>query len=104
MREALHTLGSQGRNVSARADMDRVLQLPGDLRSNGTHGKAVFACSAQNIWREYDVPASLPATQLFVDRHFRLKPIAQLLGATPLLGVVLLDRHRAEFSIFGSAS
>ena len=96
VREALHTLESQGRNVSARADMDRILQLAGDLRSNGTHGKAVFACSAQNIWREYDVPASLPATQLFVDRHFRLKPIAQLLGATPLLGVVLLDRHRAR--------
>ncbi len=96
VREALHTLESQGRNVSARADMDRILQLAGDLRSNGKHGKAVFACSAQNIWREYDVPASLPATQLFVDRHFRLKPIAQLLGATPLLGVVLLDRHRAR--------
>ena len=95
-REALRTLESQGRNESARADMDRILHLAGDLRSNGTHGKAVFACSAQNLWREYEVPANLPATQLFVDRHFHLKPIAQLLGATPLLGVVLVDRHRAR--------
>lgn len=95
-REALRSLESKGRNESARADMDRILNLAGDLRSNGTHGKAVFACSAHNLWREYDVPANLPGTQLFVDRHFHLKPIAQLLGATPLLGVVLIDRHRAR--------
>jgi len=80
----------------ARADLDRILRLSGELRSNGTHGKAVFACAAQNIWREYDVPASLPGTQLFVDRHFHLKPLAYLLGAFPLLGVVLVDRHRAR--------
>jgi peptide subunit release factor 1 (eRF1) len=81
---------------AARADMDRILRLSGELRSNGTHGKAVFACAAQNLWREYDLPASLPSTQLFVDRHFHLKPIAHLLGASPLLGVVLVDRHRAR--------
>ena len=95
-REALRSLESQGRKECARADMDRILHLSGELRSNGTHGKAVFACAAQNIWREYDVPASLPGTQLFVDRHFHLKPIAHLLGALPLLGVVLVDRHRAR--------
>jgi peptide subunit release factor 1 (eRF1) len=95
-REALHGLESQGRKDCARADMDRILRLSGELRSNGTQGKAVFACAAKNIWREYDVPPSLPGTQLFVDRHFHLKPIAHLLGATPLLGIVLVDRHRAR--------
>jgi hypothetical protein len=29
------------------------------LRGNGTHAKAVFACSAQGFWREYDLPAQL---------------------------------------------
>ncbi|HEY3618899.1 MAG TPA: host attachment protein [Candidatus Sulfotelmatobacter sp.] len=95
-REALHGLESQGRRDCARADMERILRLSGELRSNGTQGKAVFACAAKNIWREYDVPPSLPGTQLFVDRHFHLKPIAHLLGATPLLGIVLVDRHRAR--------
>ena len=80
----------------ARADLDRILRVASELRSNGTHGKAVFTCSAQTFWREYDLPASLPGTQLFVDRHFHLKPIAHLLGASPLLGVVLVDRHRAR--------
>jgi peptide subunit release factor 1 (eRF1) len=106
VREALRSLESKGaagkekeskeRKDCARADLDRILRLSGELRSNGTHGKAVFACSAQNLWREYDLPASLPATQLFVDRRFHLKPIAHLLGASPLLGVVLVDRHRAR--------
>jgi peptide subunit release factor 1 (eRF1) len=95
-REALRSLENKGKKDCARADMDRILRLSGDLRSNGTHGKAVFACAAQNIWREYDLPASLPGTELFVDRHFHLKPIAHLLGAFPLLGVVLVDRHRAR--------
>src|SRR5579863_3931877 len=79
VREALRNLESKGsagkgkeskdKKECARADLDRILRLSGELRSNGTHGKAVFACSAQNLWREYDLPASLPATQLFVDRH-----------------------------------
>src|ERR1700684_4607401 len=63
-REALRSLEKQGSKESARAEIDRILQLSSELRSNGTHGKAVFACSAQNIWHEYDVPASLPGTQL----------------------------------------
>jgi peptide chain release factor subunit 1 len=79
-----------------RADLERVLRLSGELRSNGTHAKAIFACAAQNLWQEYDLPPSLPGTRLFVDHHFHLKPIAHLLGAFPRLGVVLVDRHRAR--------
>ena len=37
----------------------------------------------KDFWREYEVPANLPGTQLFVDRHFHLKPLAHLLGASP---------------------
>jgi peptide subunit release factor 1 (eRF1) len=96
-REAQQNLETKGRRDCARADLDRIVRMAGELRSNGTHGKAVFACAAQNIWREYDLPPQLPATQLFIDRHFRLKPLAHLLGAFPRLGVVLVDRHRARF-------
>ncbi|MFZ0138469.1 MAG: hypothetical protein WAK89_15495 [Candidatus Sulfotelmatobacter sp.] len=86
---------------SARADLDRIVRLSQDLRGNGTHGhgaraKAVFACSAQGFWREYDLPAQLTGTQILVGRHFHLKPLAQLLGAFPSLGIVLVDRHRAR--------
>ena len=107
-REALRQLESKARgqrkgkgrekdqSESARADLDRIVRLSQDLRGNGAHAKAVFACSAQGFWREYDLPAQLSGTQLLVDRHFHLKPLAQLLGAFPSLGVVLVDRHRAR--------
>lgn len=97
VREALHRLEDKDKKENARADMDRILRLSADLRSNGTHAKAVFACAAHNFWREYDLPAVIASTQLAVDRHFHLKPLAQLLGAFPRLGVVLADRHRARF-------
>jgi peptide subunit release factor 1 (eRF1) len=95
-REAVRNMESKGKKDCARADIDRVLRMSGDLRSNGTHAKAVFACAAQNIWQEYDLSPNLAGTQLFVDRHFHLKPLAHLLGAVPLLGVVMVDRHRAR--------
>src|SRR5712671_7496963 len=87
---------TKDRCESARADLDRIVRLSQELRGNGAHAKAVFACSAQGFWREFDLPAHLSGTQLFVDRHFHLKPLAQLLGAFPSLGIVLLDRHRAR--------
>jgi peptide chain release factor subunit 1 len=99
-REAMRSLESRTDSKQARdstaADLDRILHFSADLRSNGTHAKAVFACAARNFWLEFDLPPTLSGTQLFVDRRFHLKPIAQLLGASPSLGVVLLDRHRAR--------
>jgi peptide subunit release factor 1 (eRF1) len=102
-REALRQLETKSKNKndkdkseSARADLDRIVRLSHDLRSQGARAKAVFACSAQGFWREYDLPAQLSSTQLSVNRHFHLKPLAQLLGAFPRIGVVLVDRHRAR--------
>ena len=104
-REALRQLEKrslEGKNKNkdkyepARADLDRIVRLSQQLRGNGAHAKAVFACSAQGFWREYDLPAHLSSTQLLVDRHFHLKPLAQLLGSFPSLGIVLMDRHRAR--------
>lgn len=102
-REALRQLESKSleskskdKCESARADLDRIVRLSQELRGNGARAKGVFACSAQGFWREYDLPAQLSGTQLLVNRHFHLKPLAQLLGAFSTLGIVLLDRHRAR--------
>ena len=95
-KEALHRFEAKGSRDCAREDIERIVQLSSELRSNGTHGKAVFACASKNIWQEFDLPALLGSTQLFVDRHFHLKPLARLLGASPLLAVVLIDKHRAR--------
>jgi peptide subunit release factor 1 (eRF1) len=81
---------------SIRTDLDRIVALSQELRGNGARAKAVFACGARDFWREYDLPAHLSGTQLLVNRHFHLKPLAQLLGAFTSLGIVLIDRHRAR--------
>jgi peptide chain release factor subunit 1 len=95
-REAMRALESKGKKDCARADIERIVRLSGDLRSNGTHAKAIFACADQNIWREFELPPTLGSTRIFVDRYFHLKPVAHLLGASPLMAVVMLDRHRAR--------
>ncbi len=95
-REAMRVLDSKGKKDCARSDIDRVVRMSGELRTNGTHARAVFACATKSVWREYELPAILGSTQIQVDRQFHLRPLAQLLGASPLLGVVLVDSHRAR--------
>jgi peptide subunit release factor 1 (eRF1) len=95
-RDAMRSLESKGQKEGVRAEIERIVRLAGELRSNGTHAKAVFACAKRNFWREYDLPPTLSGTQLFVDRHFHLRPVAHLLVASPLLAIVLVDRHRAR--------
>jgi len=99
-REAMRALETKGNKDTPRDDIERIVRMSTELRSNGTHAKAVFACAGQKIWREYELPATLGRTQIFIDRHFHLKPLAHLLGASPLLGIVLVDRHRARIFDF----
>jgi len=97
VRDALRESERQGKNGSARADLDRILTLAENLHGNQARGKAVFACSQQNFWREFDLPPQLGQTQLFVNRQFHLKPLAELLGAQPALWIAVVDRQRARF-------
>ncbi len=96
VKQALKSAATSGKNGSLHADLDRVLDLATNLRGNA-RGKAVFACSAQNFWREYELPPHLGATQIYLQPQFQLKPLAALLGAQPALCVVMLDRQRARF-------
>src|SRR5579863_3056149 len=95
VRHALQEAGKNGKN-GCRGDLDRILELAGSLHGNQSHAKAVFACGNQKFWREFDLPAQLPATELFVSWHFHLKPLAALLGAQPAVCVALVDRHKAR--------
>jgi peptide chain release factor subunit 1 len=97
VKRALTEAGKQGKNGCARADLDRILALAENLRGNQARAKAVFASNKNGFWREFDLPAKLPTTQIVVNRRFYLKPLAALLGAYPKLGVVLVDRQRGRF-------
>jgi len=96
VRTALRETQKSGKNGGARADLERILDLATKLPGSQVQAKAVFACGARNLWREFDLPPRLPGTQLAVNRRFHLKPIALLLGAQPQLAVVLVDGHRAR--------
>ena len=96
VKQALKSSAASGKNGSLHADLDRVLDLATNLRGNA-RGKAVFACSAQNFWKEYELPPHLGATQIYLQPQFQLKPLAALLGAQPALCVVMVDRQRARF-------
>jgi hypothetical protein len=95
VKQALKSAAASGKNGSLHADLDRVLDLATNLRGN-TRGRAVFACSAQNFWKEYELPPSLGGTHIYLESRFQLKPLAALLGAQPALCVAIVDRQRAR--------
>ena len=96
VKQALQSAVAQGKNGSVHADLDRVLEVATNLRGHA-RGKAVFACSAQNFWKEFDLPPALGTTRIYLQSQFQLKPLAALLGAQPALSVVVADRQRARF-------
>src|SRR5271169_964572 len=97
VRKALREAEKNGKDESARADLNRILELAEGLHGNQARAKAVFACGSRGIWREYDLPPQLSGTQLFVNQQFHLQPLARLLGAQPRLWVALTDRQKARF-------
>jgi peptide chain release factor subunit 1 len=96
VRSALRDAEQHGNSHCARTDLDRILEVASALKGNQARAKAIFACSAKNVWREFDLPAMVPRTQLVVNQRFYLKPLAALLGAQPTLCVALVDRQRAR--------
>ncbi len=96
VKQALKSAAASGKNGSLHADLDRVLDLATNLRGSA-RGRAVFACSAQNFWKEYELPPQLGGTHIYLQPRFQLKPLAALLGAQPALAVAVVDRQRARF-------
>ena len=96
VKQALQSTAAKGKNGSLHADLDRILDLATHLRGQA-RGKAVFACSAHNYWKEFDLPPHLGKTHIYLQPQFQLKPLARLLGAQPSLCVAVVDRQRARF-------
>jgi hypothetical protein len=81
---------------AARPDLQRILEVTEALRSNGRKGKAVFACAGLNYWREFDLPAGLPRTNLILNQRFHLKPLAAIFDGIQRACVALVDRTKAR--------
>jgi len=93
--ESLEKRGSRNGEHGLRTDLDRIASVGNQLRGNGAHSKAIFACSEQGIWREFNLPAQLPETRLDVNSHFHLKPLVELLSRAPRTCVAIVDREHA---------
>lgn len=96
VREALRRAEKNGNNTGLRADLKRIQELAGQLHGNHARGKAVFACSAQAIWREFDLPKRLKRTQLYVANRFHMRPLAAVAASVPRCCVAVVDRERAR--------
>jgi peptide subunit release factor 1 (eRF1) len=98
IREAVDSHSARGQrdhDQGLRADLDRIAAVGNQLRGNGAHSKAIFACSENNFWREFNLPAQLPETRLDVNSHFHLKPLVELLSRSPRTCVAVIDREHA---------
>ena len=96
VRTALHDAEKGGRNACARADLERISSFVETLNGNGGKAKAIFACADQKFWREFDLPAQLPKTQIVFNQRFHLKPLVAPFAQSRKVLVVLADRTKAR--------
>ncbi len=94
---ALREAEKKGGNLkSLQPDLQRILELAEAMRSDGRKARAVFACAGQGVWREFDLPARLPKTNLILNRRFHLKPLAAIFDGMQHACVALVDRAKAR--------
>jgi peptide subunit release factor 1 (eRF1) len=96
VRNALREGLKKGRNGGAKADLERINSIVESLHGNGGKAKAIFACSKQGFWREFDIPPQLPKTNVLLNQRFHLKPLAAVLDSVHRVCVVLVDRAKAR--------
>jgi len=84
------------KHKQAGPDLQRILETADALRSDSRKGKAIFACAEQGLWREFDVPARLPKTNLILNQRFHLKPLAAIFDGMQHACVALVDRSKAR--------
>jgi hypothetical protein len=98
VRDALRQGERNGGNAHVRADLERILEVAEQLHGNRSRAKAIFACAAQSIWKEYDLPARLRKTRLILNSQFHLAPLAVFLDSNEgRTCIALIDRERARF-------
>ncbi len=97
VRNAVREAEKNGKNGSAREDLQKILELAERLHGNGGRAKAVFASSKNNFWREYDLPPRLAGSRLFLNRRFHLRPLTAIADVLPRLLIVTADKTKARF-------
>lgn len=96
IRGALREAEKQGKNGSTRADLEKISAMVDPLRGSTGKAKAIFACSREGFWREFDISAQLLKPKIAVSQRFHLKPLAEVLDGELRACVLLADRTKAR--------
>src|SRR5438874_8108392 len=96
IKQALKDANGKGRNGALHEDLDHILEVAMRWSGQG-RGRAIFACSAQKLWKEFDLPPRLGGTKIYLQPRLQLRPLAALFGAQPALCIAVVDRQRARF-------
>jgi peptide chain release factor subunit 1 len=87
---------------AARADLERILQNAEQLHADHSRGKAIFACSAKGIWREFNLPPQLGASTVVLNSRFHLSPLVTALDHVLRCAVAVVDREKANIFAIGN--
>ena len=96
IRTALREAEKQGKNGSTRIDLEKIGGMVDPLHGSSGKAKAIFACSQEGFWREFDIPAQLLSPKVAVSQRFHLKPLAAVLDGEQRTCVLLADRTKAR--------
>ncbi len=97
VRNALHEAEKSGNHRGVREDLERILGMAEHLQGNRRQARAVFACSSQQFWREYDIPARLPHSSVAINQRFHLRPLTAIADVLPRICIALVGRTTARF-------
>jgi len=96
IRTALREAEKHGKNGSTRSDLEKISSMVDPLHGSSGKAKAIFACSQQGFWREFDIPTQLLKPKVAISQRFHLKPLAAVLDSEQRACVLLADRTKAR--------
>jgi peptide subunit release factor 1 (eRF1) len=96
VREAARRVPHNGAGVAARADLERILQMNELWMGNHGRARAIFACGASGVWRQFELPARLERSDLTLNGRFHLTQLMAVAGSFTRVCVALLDRSHAR--------
>jgi peptide subunit release factor 1 (eRF1) len=100
--EALLRSGKRRANghSSVHSDLRRIEQyVKGGLDRSHTRGLAIFACSAQDLWRVIELPVRVNS-QLVINHFPAVGQLEFVIQEKEAIGVLLADRQRARLFVF----
>jgi peptide subunit release factor 1 (eRF1) len=87
-------------HASVHDDLRKIEQyVKGGIDRSRTRGLAIFACSAENLWRVIELPVAVQS-QLVINHFPAVGQLESVVQEREAIGVLVADRQRARFFVF----